>query len=177
MKRFVPFIAALALVCAAASGCSHPREKEHLKVADEKKLSDGLDAFFSEVVDVLDAGKPATAPTGGPAPCDQFDVMDFKDGESSPYNIASFSTIDGIPPDKAVPAIMRLKAFAERSGWKVSSFRPATGGRKITELAGHAANYRYGYGYGFRVEALHDANRIVMSVGSDCVRDPRDHRR
>jgi hypothetical protein len=58
----------------------------------------------------------------------------------------------------------------------ISSFRPATGGRKITELAGHAANYRYGYGYGFRVEALHDANRIVMSVGSDCVRDPRDHR-
>jgi hypothetical protein len=31
--------------------------------------------------------------------------------------------------------------------------------------------------YGFRVEVLHDANRIVMSVGSDCVRDPRDHRR
>jgi hypothetical protein len=119
MKRFAPFIAALTLVCAAASGCTHSHAEARLKVADEKELSDGLDAFFHKVIDVLDAGKPATAPTGGPAPCDQFDVMDFKDGESSPYNIASFSTIDGISPDKAVPAIMRLKAFAEHSGWKI----------------------------------------------------------
>ncbi|MDL4817658.1 hypothetical protein [Actinomadura opuntiae] len=148
-----------------------------MTVADEKKLSDGLDAFFYKIIHALDARKDATAPTGGSAPCDQFDVRYFEDGEFSPYNIASFSSIDGMPPDRAVPAVMRLKAYAERSGWAISSFRPATGGRTITELAGHASNYRYGYGYGFRVEALHDANRIVLSVGSDCVRDPRDHRR
>ncbi|WP_344272692.1 hypothetical protein [Actinomadura napierensis] len=144
-----------------------------MKVGDEKKLSDGLDTFFYKIIHTLDAGKDATAPNGGSAPCDQFDVMYFKDGELSPYNIASFSSIDGIPPDKSVPAVMRLKAYAERSGWEISSFRPATGTRTITELAGHDV----GSGYGFRVEALHDVNRIVISVGSECVRDPRDHRR
>ncbi|MBO2458543.1 hypothetical protein [Actinomadura violacea] len=148
-----------------------------MQVADEKKLSDGLDDFFYKIIQVMHAGKPATAPGGGPAPCDQFDLMDFKDGESSPYNIADFSAVDGMPPGKAVPAIMRLKAYAERSGWVISAFRPATGGRTSTELAGHAAGYRYGYGYGFTAEALHDMNRIVITAGSDCVRDPRDHRR
>ncbi|MFB4299349.1 hypothetical protein [Actinomadura sp. NTSP31] len=171
------FIAVLVLVCAAASGCTHPDRGQHLQIADDKRMSDGLDAFFYEIIHVLDAGKDASAPNGGSAPCDQFDVTNFQDGEFSPYNIASFSSIDGVPTEKAIPAIMRLKAHAEQNGWKISSFRPATGTRTSTEIAGHASGYRYGYGYGFRVEAMHDMNRIVLSVGSDCVRDPRDHRR
>jgi hypothetical protein len=171
MRRLAIFVATLVLVCTAAAACSHADKEEHLKVADDKKLSDGLDAFFYKIIKVLDAGKPATALTGGPAPCDQYELKYFEGG-SSPYKIAGFSSIDDIPPNKSVPAVMRLKAYAERSGWKISAFRPATGSRMSTELAGHDSHS----GYGFSVEALHDVNRIVISVGSDCVRDPRDHR-
>ncbi|MGI5326687.1 hypothetical protein [Actinomadura nitritigenes] len=145
-----------------------------MEIADAKKLSQGLDDFFYKIIHALDAGKDATAPTGGSAPCDQFDVRYFDDGDFSPYNIASFSSIDGVPPDKSVPAVMRLKAYAERSGWVITRFIPADDPRKGPELAGHDPVS----GYGFSVEALLDArNRIVISVGSKCVRDPRDHRR
>ncbi|MDL4817659.1 hypothetical protein [Actinomadura opuntiae] len=164
----------IALFAVAASGCTHHGKEDEVKIVDEKKLSQGLDAFFYKIIHALDAGKEATAPTGGSAPCDQFDVQYFKDGEFSPYNIASFSSIEDMPPDKAVPAVMRLKAYAERVGWKITKFVPADDPRKGPELAGHDPDG----GFDFNVEALlDDRKRIVISVGSECVRDPRDHRR
>ncbi|MFB4299342.1 alpha/beta hydrolase [Actinomadura sp. NTSP31] len=173
MKRLPTFLVIITLFAVAASGCTHHGKKDELKVADEKELSQGLDDFFYKIIHALDAGKDATPPTGGSAPCDQFDVQYFEDGEFSPYNIASFSSIEDMRPDRSVPAVMRLKAYAERVGWKITKFVPADDPRKGPQLAGHDPVS----GYSFSVDALLDArNRIVISVGSKCVRDPRDYR-
>lgn len=148
-------------------------EAARLPVGDEKKLAASLDAFFAEVLRGLGAPRPASPPSGGSDSCGPDDEVRFDDkGDSSPYNIASFSSIEKMPPDDLAPAIERLRAHAQQAGWVITRFRPLADGRQNTELAGHDPKT----GNGLSAEALHDKQRIVISVGSPCVRAPWDQR-
>lgn len=169
--------AALLVVLMTGGACGlagkSGEEAKRLPRVDEQTLNAGLDAFFAEVIKGLGASKPAQSPAASPDSCGpDNEVREREDGDYSPYQMAYFSNIEKVPENELAPTIERLREHARQRGWVITRFRPKADGRQNTHLTGHDPKT----GNGFSAEALHDGRRIVISVGSPCVRAPWDVR-
>jgi hypothetical protein len=105
----------------------------------------------------------------GPLPGGSDDDLEhLPDGAYNPYQIALAGRLDDIPSDQLEPAVLRARDDLGRSGWRIVGLVPAESGRDATELTGLTP----GDEHTFRLEALHDLNRLVLSVTSPPYRHP-----
>ncbi|WP_157407916.1 hypothetical protein [Actinomadura atramentaria] len=148
-------------------------EMKDLPVVDDRVAAAKLNQFFDEVIRGLALPQQHTGRSGSPDSCgNDSDVEYFSNGDYSPYQLVIFSRIEGVPRTDILPALRRLKVFAESSGWAISKFGPSGSKPEINELSGMDPSS----GYGFTIDALYEQGAIAFSVGSPCLLDPRDSR-
>jgi hypothetical protein len=168
LERTYRYLALVSGVLAflAASGCSLGKDKgegPQVKVMAQQVARDQAERYVQDVGKAFEVGKSPAYNDAGPLPCSDGAVH-----EDTPYRYIYTAVVDDIPAVQLDAAILRARAHFEKSGWKITKFKSASGSNKITDLAGRNPVD----GYGFSLEALHDANRLAISIGSPCYKHP-----
>jgi hypothetical protein len=89
------------------------------------------------------------------------DLELLPDGGYQPYQVALAAGIGDVPPDQLEPALARVRDALQQAGWATNANGP-------TRLTGGNPED----GFAFDLEALHDLNRLVLSVTSPPYRHP-----
>jgi hypothetical protein len=122
------------------------------------EIGQGLGA---EVRLVLGNGLPGTCG-------DESEIEDLPQGGTNPYNFVTFADADDVPPGQIDTIAQRLRDYLAEKGWQITKFRPVSNGRTITDLTARNPSD----GFAASIEVLHPDRRIIVSVGSPCLKHP-----
>lgn len=140
-----------------------PVDNENVRVLDQRAATERAERHAQTIGQAIGLGTASMRMDAGPMPYGpDEDIEHLPDGGYQPYQIALAGGIHDVPSDQLEPAVLRARERLRQAGWKIGRLLPATNGRSSTQLTGGTPED----GFGFSIEALHDLNRLVISVVS-----------
>src|SRR4051812_31534593 len=131
------------------------------RVMEQRAATEQAERHAKTIMRATGVTTGSTPTDAGPMPYGpDEDIEHLPDGAYNPYQIAVAGGIGDVPPGQLEPAVLRVRDGLRAAGWTIDELIPATNGRGSTQLTGgNPAD-----GFTFSIEALHDLNRLVISV-------------